>query len=112
MNSVYSTDDIPGLRLSVKAAFALGRATNDEAVFNLKRDLAERLACDILKQENFFESKATEVHGTVFIGYRADCIILTEEEYFSLKRTAFQDGIQHAVGAMSPSQRMGTWAQP
>jgi hypothetical protein len=61
-----------------------------------------QLAAKILEGEPFFSEYSSDtVGGHAMVEYRADCIVMTAEEYAALKREAFKDGVMHAQGFMT-----------
>jgi len=102
MNEVFDTNQLPGRRLSVRKMIALNRHMNiGDAVRIVQRDMAMQLATTILEGDPFFWERGDKVAQFSTLECGADCIVMTTEEYATLKREAFKDGVKHAQGFMA-----------
>lgn len=99
MIEVFDMNDLPGLRLSVRKMICLhAYMDNGEAIRVVKNDMARGLAQKVLETDSLFWSRGGNIHGLSTLEYGIDCIILTPDEYATLKRKAFSDGVDHARG--------------
>lgn len=102
MNDIFDANQLPGRRLSVRKMIALHQCMSiDEAICAVKRDMAMQLAIKILEGGPFFWERGDKMAQCLMLEYGADCIVLTADEYTTLKREAFKDGVNHAHGFMA-----------
>ncbi len=101
MIEISDTNKLPGRRLSVRKVIALHQLECvDNALRIMERNMAEQLVATILEGVPFFNEISSTVGGRAMVECRADCIVLTTDEYAALKRGAFKDGVMHAQGLM------------
>lgn len=101
MNNVFDMNLLPGRRLSVRKMVALNDLyTVGDAIQIVRQDIVRQLAETILEGPPFFWSREGKSPGFVTLEFGADCIVLTAEEYATLKHKAFRDGVEHAQGFM------------
>ena len=102
MNEIFNTNQLPGRRLSVRKMIALHPHMQiSEAVRIAQRDMAMQLATKILEGDPFFWERGDKVAQFSTLEYGADCIVMTADEYATLKRESFKDGVKHAQGFMA-----------
>jgi len=89
--------EMPERRLSVNGAVSLHTPMFDEAVTILKRSMTNKLATTILDNEVFYKIE-DKPYGLDVIHYRADVIVLTEEEFREICVKQFQAGKDSVLG--------------
>ena len=62
----------------------------------VKEDMARELANVILNNGEFFKHSMDHKYNT--LTYRADCIVMTTEEYAEFAKENFKKGVDHASG--------------
>lgn len=98
LNEVFDIDKLPERRLGMlKTVLLSEHSCVDAAVRFAKRAMAMRLADTVLEGEPFFTETRYTVGGYAKLELRADCVVLTAEEYAELKREAFERGLKHAT---------------
>ena len=99
MTEICSTGKLPGKNLSVRKVVCLRKNVDAREVDRYtKHDMVQQLARAILDDESFIKVTSEEMFGEVMVEYRADCIVLTTDEYVQLRRDAFQAGVNHSRG--------------
>lgn len=99
MNEVFDANELPGRMLSARKMVAVHSFMPvGDAVRIVQMDLARQLAATILEGEPFFWERGTKVGAASMLEYGADCIVLTREEYATLKRKSFEDGVAFMQG--------------
>lgn len=102
MNEVFDIHSLPERRLGIRKMVALDQHMHvEDAARIMRHDMAMQLATKILEGGPFFNESREMVGGHAMVEYRADCIVLTTDEYAALKREAFKDGVKHAQGSMT-----------
>lgn len=108
MNEVFDINQLPERRMSVRKMVALHQHMNiGDVVRIVQRDMAMQLATKILESGPFFWERGDKVAQLSMLEYGADCIVMTAEEYATLKREAFKDGVKHAQGFMAMPNDLG-----
>lgn len=101
MNEIFDLNKLPERRLAVRKMIAVDRCMDiGMAITIVKRDMAMELSSKILEGETFFFERGGSVGPHAMLEYGADCIVLTREEYVSIQRKSFTEGVQHASGFM------------
>lgn len=92
-------NELPERRLSVRQIISLHPGMQiGEAVIISQRNMAMQLATKIMERDDFFTSTGANYGGVSALEYRADCIVLTAEEFREVRRQAFKEGAEHAQG--------------
>lgn len=101
MTEIFDLNALPERRIGVRRVASLHPAMNiGEAVIRAQRDMARQLAEIIMQKNDFFVSSDITYGGVSALEYRADCVVLTAEEYRQVRMTAFKEGALHAQGFM------------
>ena len=104
MNEIFDLNKLPERRLWVRKVVALDQRMNiGKAVSIVKREMAMELSTKILEGDTFFFERSGTAGQHVTLEYGVDCIVLTREEYASVQRKSFTEGVQHASGFMQRS---------
>jgi hypothetical protein len=99
MTPVFDLNKLPDRQLYVRQCIAIDSYTNfSEIIPRIKRDMAIQLADMILEKDDFFWERSIEHNSMRTLEYGADCIVITREEYASIRRDAFTQGVNHATG--------------
>jgi hypothetical protein len=98
MQEIFDINKLPDRRLGIRTTVALDRVPAEDATQIIKRKMALQLATKILEGKPFFIERRSIVDGITLVEYLADCIVLTTEEFATLKREAFAQGVQRTRG--------------
>jgi hypothetical protein len=97
MSLIDIVHEMPERRLSVNGCVAADDSHLGEKIVLLKRNMAQMLAKKIIDNDVFCKT-TIKPHGFDVINYRADVIVLTEEEYRKLCLRQFQAGKDSVLG--------------
>lgn len=100
MQEIFDSSKMIGKRLGVRKIVALPVTEGDRALHYIRREMAMLLADMIVKDNDFFKSNAKNEGGRVCVEYFANVVVLTDDEYATLKRESFKQGVNHAFGFM------------
>lgn len=101
--TVTSTADLINRRLQIHKVIAMDRPGEaDYEMHKVKRDMAMALADKIMEKDDFFNLRYEDLaaYGTRMMIVNADCIVITQQEFYNLMRDQFAKGVHHATGFM------------
>ncbi len=99
MTKIFDSEDVPKRRMYIEKVHVLMRnESTEDAVRNMRRNMATALAHKILETEPFFFSVIDDVAGFTALRVEADCFVLTRQELKELMQSKFSDGVNHAQG--------------
>jgi hypothetical protein len=105
MRHVFDSAKLPtDCRLQVSQMLGLDMMKSyrgEDAIRESQHAMARMLAEAILKREKFFAARELPGHVGI-IEVKADCIVLTAEEYSSLITQAYIDGRHDAINRVMP----------
>jgi hypothetical protein len=107
MQEIFDSSKMIGKRLGVRKIVALPVTENDRALHYIRRDMAMMLSDMIIKDDDFFKTSAKNEGGHLYVEYSADVVVLTADEYSSLKRESFKQGVDHAFYFMPAVRNPG-----
>lgn len=108
MKEVFSLDDLPERRMTVRNLVALSeREQLGDAISIARQQLARMLAEKILEKGQVFSITGAQSGGHRTVEFRVDCIVLTADEFAALKQESFRQGVEHAQGFMPEPVRWG-----
>lgn len=93
MTLITDNTNLPPIRLAIKQEFCIYKHQELGLILHETRSkMARALAEKILSEHRFFSLEVGNMYGSA----RADCIVLTEQEYVDFAKEKFQQGMQHA----------------
>jgi predicted hydrocarbon binding protein len=96
MQDIFDSSKMIGKRLGVRKIVALSVIENDRALHYIRRDMAMMLSDMVIQDSDFFKANPKNEAGICYVEYSADVVVLTADEYASLKRESFKQGVDHA----------------
>lgn len=106
MIDVFDNSSVEGIHLHKIGVIADDIRSFGEAVISLKQDMAASLAENILNTDGVFKSSDISSPYGRMIRYDTDVIVLTMEQYQSLRVDAFNKGVKHG---MYTTGRINNW---
>jgi len=97
MTQIYDSSDLPKFRISNTCQFVLDLYEHNSVgrlIIHSKENLASQIAHKIVDETKFFDVKEEFGYMTV----KANCIVMTEQEFQNKMQEQFKKGLNHANG--------------